>query len=63
VSDPSFEWTGSGFESEILTLVETEQGAAALDSLDAAVMLQLERFSAVGSRWIARGYRAAATSN
>ena len=63
VSDPSFEWTGSGFESEIVTLVETEQGAAALDSLDAAVMVQLERFSAVGSRWIARGYRAAATSN
>jgi hypothetical protein len=63
VSDPSFEWTGSGFESEIVTVVEMEQGAAALDSLDAAVVVQLERFSAVASRWIARGHRAAATSN
>ena len=63
VSDPSFEWTGSGFETEIVSLVEAEQGTAALNSLDAAVMVQLKRFSAVASRWIARGDRGTATSN
>ena len=55
VSDPSFEWTGSGFEQSIVQRVADEQGEPAMAELDAAVIVQLARFSAVASRWIARG--------
>ena len=55
VSDPSFEWTGSGFEQSIVQGVADEQGESAIAELDAAVIVQLTRFSAVASRWIARG--------
>ena len=55
VSDPSFEWTGSGFEQSIVQRVADEQGEPAIAELDAAVIVQLARFSAVASRWIARG--------
>jgi hypothetical protein len=30
-------------------------GATGIDGLDAAVVVQLQRFSTVASRWIARG--------
>ena len=55
VSDPTFEWTGSGFEQAIVERVADEQGEPAIAELDAAVIMQLARFSAVASRWIARG--------
>ncbi|MBR9795874.1 MAG: hypothetical protein GYB45_07360, partial [Gammaproteobacteria bacterium] len=55
VSDPDFEWTGSGFEKSIVQRVADEQGEPAIAELDAAVIVQLARFSAVASRWIARG--------
>ena len=55
VSDPTFEWTGSGFEQAIVERVADEQGEPAIAELDTAVILQLARFSAVASRWIARG--------
>ena len=55
VSDPDFEWTGSGFEQSIVQRVADEQGEPAIADLDAAVIAQLARFSAVASRWIARG--------
>ena len=55
VSDPTFEWTGSGFERAIVERVADAQGEPAIAELDAAVILQLARFSAVASRWIARG--------
>ena len=55
VSDPTFEWTGSGFEQSIVQRVADEQGEPAIAELDAAVILQLARLSAVASRWIARG--------
>ena len=35
--------------------VADEQGEPAIAELDAAVIVQLVRFSAVASRWIARG--------
>ena len=54
VSDPSFEWTGSGFESDLINIVQTERGETATSALDAAVAMQLMRFSSVASRWIAR---------
>ena len=59
VSDPDFEWTGSGFERSIVQRVADEQGEPAIAELDAAVIVQLARFSAVASRWIARGRVAA----
>ncbi len=55
VSDPGFEWTGSGFEKTIVDRIADEQGEPAIAELDAAVIVQLARFSAVASRWIARG--------
>jgi hypothetical protein len=55
VSDPTFEWTGSGFERAIVERVADAQGEPAIAELDAAVILQLARFSAAASRWIARG--------
>ena len=55
VSDPSFEWTGSGFESDLIDIVQRERGETAVAELDAAVVAQLMRFSGVASRWIARG--------
>ncbi len=54
VSDPSFEWIGSGFESDLINIVQTEQGETATSALDATVASQLMRFSSVASRWIAR---------
>ena len=59
VSDPDLEWTGSGFERSIVQRVADEQGEPAIAELDAAVIVQLARFSAVASRWIARGQAAA----
>ena len=55
VSDPDFEWTGSGFEQSIVQRVADGQGEPAIAELDAAVIVQLARLSAVASRWIARG--------
>ena len=55
VGDPRFEWTGSGEESDIIELVRGYSGAIGIDGLDAAVVVQLQRFSTVASRWIARG--------
>ena len=55
VSDPSFEWTGSGLEQSIVERVADDQGEPAIAELDAVVIAQLARFSTVASRWIARG--------
>ena len=56
VSDPNFEWTGSGFEDGLADTVRRERGQAAVTQLDAVVAEQLERFSRVASQWIARGH-------
>ena len=55
VSDPNFEWTGSGFEVGLVDTVRRERGQAAVIQLDAVVAEQLERFSRVASQWSARG--------
>jgi hypothetical protein len=55
VDDPRFEWTGSGEEPDIIELVRAYSGATGIDGLDAAVVVQLQRFSTVASRWIAHG--------
>ena len=57
VSDPSFEWTGSGHERDIISLVREQMGDDAIEHMDATVIAQLRRFSRVASRWIARGDR------
>jgi hypothetical protein len=58
VSDPGFEWTGSGYERGVVEHVLEQKGPVAIQRLDDAVILQLQRFSVVASRWIARGGRA-----
>ena len=55
VSDPDFEWTGSGYESGVVEHVLEQKGPVAVQRLDNAVIVQLQRFSVVASRWIARG--------
>ena len=60
VSDPAFEWTGSGYERDIISLLQEQMGDDAIRQMDAAVIAQLKRFSHVASRWIARGDRAMA---
>ena len=60
VSDPAFEWTGSGYERDIISLLQEQMGDDAIRQMDAAVIAQLKRFSHVASRWIARGNRAMA---
>jgi hypothetical protein len=55
VNDPSFEWTGSGFESDIVSLVEASGGAAAVDRLDQVVSDQLRRFADHLRTWVRVG--------
>lgn len=52
VSDPSFEWTGSGEESAIVATVARERGLQAVAALDAEVVLQMKRFSRFARMWI-----------
>jgi hypothetical protein len=52
VSDPGFEWTGSGEEASIVDTVTKGQGDEAVRALDAAVALQMQRFSRFAKSWI-----------
>lgn len=54
VSDPEFEWTGSGEEAAIVASIRATGGDAALAALDAALVPQLRRFSRYASAWIAQ---------
>jgi hypothetical protein len=59
VSDPAFEWSGSGEESRIVAAVREEGGDAAIVALDGALQEQLRRFSRYARAWIERRSRAA----
>jgi hypothetical protein len=59
VSNPSFEWTGSGEEPGVVDTVRNEGGAQAVDALDLAVAAQLRRFSRYARAWIDRAVLAA----
>lgn len=52
VADPSFEWTGSGQETEIVERVRASGGEAAIAGLDAALSAQLEHFGFFARAWI-----------
>jgi hypothetical protein len=52
VSDPGFEWNQSGEEAAIVSTVERERGAAAIEILDGAVAEQMQRFSRYARAWI-----------
>jgi hypothetical protein len=52
VSDPGFEWTGSGEEAGVVATVAAERGGDALDALDAVVAAQMQRFSRYARAWI-----------
>lgn len=54
VSDPEFEWTGSGYESEVVERVKADKGIDAVTALDAAVIEQLKRFSRFCRAWVER---------
>ena len=55
VSDPSFEWVGSGFEPEVVMQVADRGGDTALAVIDAELEVLLGRFSYYLQGWIAHG--------
>ena len=55
VSDPAFEWVGSGFESEIVEQIAANGGDQALAQLDAVIADNLRGFSASLQGWISHG--------
>ena len=52
VSDPAFEWTGSGEEGAIVDAVRDAGGDAAVRALDSAVAAQMQQFSRYARAWI-----------
>jgi len=52
VADPSFEWTGSGYEAEVDRLVGIFGGQSAIATLDDELLIHLNRFSHYASGWI-----------
>jgi hypothetical protein len=54
VSDPEFEWTGSGEEAAIVASIRATGGEEALAALDAVLVIQLRRFSRYAAAWIAQ---------
>ncbi len=52
VSDPSFEWVGSEFQTDVVALISAEVGDSAIDALDAELGLHLRRFSYYLQGWI-----------
>lgn len=52
VSDPAFEWTGSGKEAQIVERVREAGGEHAVRTLDVAVSQQMFRFSRYAQAWI-----------
>ncbi|EED35053.1 conserved hypothetical protein [Luminiphilus syltensis NOR5-1B] len=52
VSDPSFEWVGSGLESELIERLEAEVGADAMAEFDQTLMQQMGRFSRYARAWL-----------
>jgi hypothetical protein len=55
VSDPGFEWVGSGFEAEIVEQIAVDGGDKALAQLDAAIADNLREFSASLQGWVSYG--------
>lgn len=60
VSDPSFEWTGSGEETGLVATLRRDGGTDAIDALDAILAEQLERFGRFAHAWILRSAAQAA---
>lgn len=54
VSDPAFEWTGSGEELQLVETIRAAGGEEALAALDAILARQLARFSRYVRAWIGR---------
>jgi hypothetical protein len=54
VSDPAFEWTGSGEENALVETLRATEGERALTALDAILSEQLTRFSRFAAAWITR---------
>ncbi len=52
VSDPSFEWTGSGVEATVIDVIRAEGGDRAIAMLDETLIDQMSRFSFYARAWI-----------
>ena len=55
VSDPTFEWVGSGFEDQVVEQVAGVGGNPALDAMDTELALLLGRFSYYLQGWLSHG--------
>lgn len=54
VSDPDFEWTGSGEETALVATLKRKGGADTITALDAILAEQLERFGRYAHAWVLR---------
>ncbi|WP_439105775.1 hypothetical protein [Congregibacter sp.] len=63
VSDPTFEWNGSGEEAAIVVTVASDRGDQAIDALDTVVAEQMQRFSRFAQAWINDARRAWSAAN
>lgn len=52
VSDPSFEWVGSEYQTDVVALIRAEEGNLAVQALDDELELHLRRFSYYLQGWI-----------
>ncbi|WOJ95092.1 hypothetical protein R0135_07945 [Congregibacter variabilis] len=52
VSDPAFEWSGSGEEAAIVVTVASDRGEQAIATLDSEVAKHMLRFSRFSQAWI-----------
>ena len=55
ISDPSFEWTGSGLEERVVADVIAEGGTESAAALDDVIAQQLRRFAIALKRWVNTG--------
>jgi hypothetical protein len=55
ISDPSFEWTGSGLEERVVADVIAQGGTESAAALDDVIAQQLRRFAIALKRWVNTG--------
>ncbi|WP_439101397.1 hypothetical protein [Congregibacter sp.] len=63
VSDPAFEWNGSGEEAAIVVTVASDRGEVAIETLDTVIAEQMLRFSRFAQAWINDAKRAGTTDS